>query len=553
VYITGDGDPFVIGAKPVSNFTMRNCIVRNCTALPIRVSGLTGTVRVTNCDFVNNQDPGFIFNEEVIFNNNHSMMGADNGVSLSRGNRKVTCVGNTFENIAFHGIFIAGFDINNDADPRNVGPTNFTVTGNTIKNCGYNCIYADSAPKTGVISGNVMQQGYFRGPIGANPTDINSVGIYIAGYPFPYSTPSEYAENIQVTGNTIYQCGRAGVEVFAAKRINIDSNLIIDTGTQFKADGATAVAPNDVTSNVGVLIHTSNCSDVSIRNNTIIDSRGSAFCNYGVVPFSSIPITFECINNRMSNCRNSYNLIDYSSNDRVFQGGASIIAATGFNDAHNNRVLTITDNPATAPNFLNVQGGVSGQAVAIAAESFSESVVPIVIRSRGAAPVILRPGADSITAIQLRKADGTLLVNLDSLNGYVGIGTVTPAYSLDVAGTLRVKTLLGASANPPSIIAGTGAGNSPTVIITGSDTAGKIAITVGATPSSSAVVASILFGNAFPNPPALSLTASNNLASALSGSFRVYPISSIGGFTLNVGSSALVSGAQYTWDYITIG
>lgn len=48
--------------------------------------------------------------------------------------------------------------------------------------------------------------------------------------------------------------------------------------------------------------------------------------------------------------------------------------------------------------------------------------------------VILKPGTNSTTAIQIQNAAGTALLNVDSTNGRVGIGTVAPA------GTLHVKT-----------------------------------------------------------------------------------------------------------------
>lgn len=524
VYITGDGDPWTAGVQPVSNFTMRNCTVQNCTALPIRISGITGSVKVTDNNFINNQDPGFIFNEEVIFSNNHCMMGQDNGVSLSRGNKKVVCTGNTIENCAYQGIFLAGFDLDNES-LLDTGPTNFTVTGNTIKNVGLNGIYADAAPMNGVIAGNTVQQGYYRGPAGSTATDINSVGIYIAGYPFPYNQtttitsgsngqtlpqatinvasttglpaagtfslngevitytgttsttftgctggtstmstgqtvtqlPSAYASNIQVTGNVLYQCGRAGVELFAANHIDIDSNLILDCGTYYKADGTTVIATNDVTSNVGILIHNNlgtACTNVNVRNNTITESRTgnttpfpnatTQNTNYGIVPYTSIPSSFNYSNNRMSGCRNSYNLTDWSTDARVYAGNGAIMQMAGINDPHNNRVLTVTDNASTAPNFVNVQGSISGQAVAVTAQSFTETVIPFTLGSKGAATVALRPGSDLVTAIQFRKADNVSansVMDIDTTNSRVGIGTIAPGSTLDVNGKVTAVSL----------------------------------------------------------------------------------------------------------------
>ena len=51
----------------------------------------------------------------------------------------------------------------------------------------------------------------------------------------------------------------------------------------------------------------------------------------------------------------------------------------------------------------------------------------------------IRPASDSTTALQFTKADGaTNVMNIDTTNGRVGIGTTSPAESLDVNGRLRL-------------------------------------------------------------------------------------------------------------------
>lgn len=72
--------------------------------------------------------------------------------------------------------------------------------------------------------------------------------------------------------------------------------------------------------------------------------------------------------------------------------------------------------------------------------------------------------------------------------------------------TTGVKT----SGSAPTIVAGPGAGTSPTVTVTGNDIAGLISITVGASPATSSIVATISFSVTLSSvPKAIILTPSS--------------------------------------------
>lgn len=53
-----------------------------------------------------------------------------------------------------------------------------------------------------------------------------------------------------------------------------------------------------------------------------------------------------------------------------------------------------------------------------------------------------KPSANGTTALQMQKADGTNVLNVDTTNGRVGIGTNAPTKLLDVAGDVRLRSHL---------------------------------------------------------------------------------------------------------------
>ena len=302
VFLSGDLDTTGSGQAALTNFTMRNCTVKNCSALPIRIGGVRGKVSVTGCHFENNQDVGFLFCQEVIFTGNHVMQSADNGVSLSRGCQKVTCTGNTFENCAYNGIWVSGFG----ADK---GPTNFAVSGNVVRSVGHNGIYCDYAPKYGAITGNEIDCSYFRGP-SDQPSDVNGAGIYLGGYPTTdRANPTDWAQGIEVVGNHIRTAARAGVYLNGVRRAQVIGNLLADIGTQFLADGTTTISSADATQNVGVLMENASTSaNVTVALNDVIDSRSPAYCNFGLVPQNTSAINAYL--NTMIGTRQASNLLE---------------------------------------------------------------------------------------------------------------------------------------------------------------------------------------------------------------------------------------------------
>lgn len=109
----------------------------------------------------------------------------------------------------------------------------------------------------------------------------------------------------------------------------------------------------------------------------------------------------------------------------------------------------------------------------------------------------------------------------------------------------------------PTIAAGTGAGTTPTVTVAGSDQGGLITVTTGTTPTASATVATVTFGQAFSTAPrAVILTPAGPNSAPLSGNAQVYLDSAsttATAFVLKVGSTALTAATAYKWHYAVIG
>lgn len=105
----------------------------------------------------------------------------------------------------------------------------------------------------------------------------------------------------------------------------------------------------------------------------------------------------------------------------------------------------------------------------------------------------------------------------------------------------------------PGIAAGTGAGGSPTVSITGANNGGIINVTTGTAPTLSAVVVTVTFSNPFPSSSAVVLYPANANTTLLSGTSMVFTTGGSTTFTITSGSVALTTVTAYSWNYQVIG
>lgn len=126
----------------------------------------------------------------------------------------------------------------------------------------------------------------------------------------------------------------------------------------------------------------------------------------------------------------------------------------------------------------------------------------------------------------------------------------TEKWAVDNKGNTSMAHLVG-NTSAPTIAAGTGAGTSPTVTVTGSDLGHQVNVTTGTSPTVSATVATVTFNVAYASAPkVIQLTPANSVTAALNGTAQIYVDSSSTTTTvyvIKVGSGGLAASTAYSW------
>lgn len=123
----------------------------------------------------------------------------------------------------------------------------------------------------------------------------------------------------------------------------------------------------------------------------------------------------------------------------------------------------------------------------------------------------------------------------------------TTLFSVDTSATTGIKRLKGISP-APTIAAGTGAGTSPTISISGTDLAGEISLTTGTAPAANVTIATITFNGTFASTPFVIISPSS--AAAADANVYVVRVSATQ-FQIAVTATALTAATAYKWTYIS--
>lgn len=140
---------------------------------------------------------------------------------------------------------------------------------------------------------------------------------------------------------------------------------------------------------------------------------------------------------------------------------------------------------------------------------------------------------------------------------YVATGDV--AFLGNIKGStssvLKYGAISGISSTP-SIVAGTGAGTSPSVSVTGTNIGGDVTVTTGTAPTGAgATVATITYANSltFPTGSTVILTPGNAATAALNGISMVFTTGSTTTFVITAGTTALAGSTAFIWHYQVAG
>jgi len=145
--------------------------------------------------------------------------------------------------------------------------------------------------------------------------------------------------------------------------------------------------------------------------------------------------------------------------------------------------------------------------------------------------------------------------NWDTTNHVLNLGTNTAqsTYLLNVNGRSKLNGQVSYGGSAPTISAGTGAGTSPTVTISGTNNGGIVNVTTGTLPSASATIVTVTYTGSFATGSEVILYPANAATALLSGVSMVYTSGNTTTFTITAGTTALTASTAYSWNYQVTG
>lgn len=237
------------------------------------------------------------------------------------------------------------------------------------------------------------------------------------------------------------------------------------------------------------------------------------------------------LNSRQSTIlTNTHILVGNGSNlaTDVAAGGDVTLANTGTFTIANNAITTVKIADGNVSNAKLANSTISGVALGSNLNTLSLGYGLTGTSYNGSAAVLTK--VDTSTSSTNPATQGFVLRNQGLIGHIVG------------------------NSGPIGFTAGTGAGTSPTITVTGNDIGGKISVITGSSPMANAPIITINFVSPYPTPVYVTFGPGNaNSANLTSGIGKQVYISStsVSNFVLGAPTTALGgSGIQYIWYYM---
>lgn len=206
-------------------------------------------------------------------------------------------IGNYFTDIGLDGVQVYGVDS--------------IVSHNTFEmfNNEHNLLTTNNSAMNGAI--------YVPPPSSGSPNSLTAVGNNITG-PSGNCIDTIGGSNITITGNTIKNCGDAGIGIFTGDAVvTVNGNTVLDSGQWTSCNFCSAIALNGTTNNV------------TIDGNTAKDDQGSKTQKYGL-KFSTSPGPTPVVSNALKlGAGNNFAGNKLAAFGGVYTGSASSAPADG--------------------------------------------------------------------------------------------------------------------------------------------------------------------------------------------------------------------------------
>lgn len=273
------------GSASVEHLMMEDVHIEGCEHLPVLFRGIEN-VTVERCSFERTMDPGFTYCKRVSVRDYSMTMGADNGLSLSRGCEEVFA-----ENIRIHGTYIAGLHVGGYQPSNGVpeyGPRRAVLRSIFIEDAGERGISLVEGAENVDISGVYINGVHWGRGSRAYP-DLG-VGIEIRGAATSQGSgiEREPARNIRIHDFTIENTKNSGILATMVEGLYIQDGMIRNVGSPVTATGG-QIKPSNVRRNIAIGASNnapSSVRDFSIRDVRVIDDRETPYTNWAVFGYS---------------------------------------------------------------------------------------------------------------------------------------------------------------------------------------------------------------------------------------------------------------------------